>query len=340
MNAMWKGALCFVLIMVLTCALCAAQPSPTGTEPHAAVVTAIGLELEPIERTEEVRVLQFADFSTQAELQLQQKLFEGDLLEGRHKDLRLELQCNRGSRIRLSGEFRIAINARRDGQDCALNLLAGSVDVITDQKTEINAGGRIMGSVGTHYAVIAEGGRDSQSISLAVFEGAIELRNQERTMRIAQMSRLTLQHGAELQPTPISRTQYERQARLLAEFDTLKASRLRVNGAPELSPQETVARLARLNEAVLISPDDPLARLRLASAQSEMEIGGEAQFNLSRLEVSQGTIDKILVLSKRREGLGVEDQDEVVEFKLQRLPELERALEGFEARQLMQPHEG
>lgn len=329
-------SLATAMCLLWTSSPCIAQPAPTNDVPHAAIVNAIGLGLEPQTSTDEVFVLRFADFDVQTGLAVNEPLFEGDMIQGDREGLLIELRCNGGSLIKLSGRFRVALSARRAGQDCALNLLAGAVDVVTDERTEVNAGGRIMGSEGTRYAVDAWADNGATSVNLTVFEGAVSLRGAGEAQRIERMTTIALQsNAASAEPTAIPEAQLQQHARLLAEFDSIKAiEQMQVDGG-EVDAEATVAYYTQLNQAVLSAPDDPTARLQLALAQTAIDRPEAAQYNFKRLGVDEEQLlDEAVMQRFRQETIRlVPPSDQRIELLLRREPQLRQQLDSFRTQQ-------
>lgn len=314
---------------------CLAQPAPTSDEPHAAIVNAIGLGLEPQTSTDEVFVLRFADFDAQTGLAVNEPLFEGDMIQGDREGLLIELRCNGGSLIKLSGRFRVALSARRAGQDCALDLLAGAVDVVTDLPTEVNVGGRIIGSEGTRYAVDAWAETGATSVNLTVFEGAVSLRGAGEVQRIERMTTIALQSNASAEPTAIPEAKLQQHARLLGEFDSIKAIQTMQNDGDEVDAEATVQYYTQLNQAVLSAPDDPTARLRLALAQTAIDRPEAAQYNFKRLGVDEEQLlDEAVMQRFRQETIRlVPPSDQRIELLLRREPQLRQQLDSFRTQQ-------
>jgi len=300
---------------------------------HVAVVNAIGIGLAPVDQTADITVTRFADFAQLRGLRQDQPLFEGDMLDGGRDGLLVELRCNGGSLIKLSGRFRVALNARRDNQDCAINLFAGVIDVVTDRPTEVNAGGRIMGSAGTRYAVDTRVDNGSQAINLTVFEGAVSLRGLGEPKRIEQMTTVALRsNGAEVVQSEIPAAKLQQHARLLAEFDTVKASAMLRDRGAEIDTAETVQRFTQLNVAVLSSPASVDARLELASAQLRMNLQDEAQYNVTRLGVEQRTFQRVVAATPTRQLLeNPEASDARIKRLLQEQRDISRQLDRFRA---------
>lgn len=75
--------------------------------------------------------------------------------------LRVELSCPGGSRLRFAGPFRVQILAPRSGGGCAVELLAGEMEVVAEGGTEVRSGGLTVEGTGVRYALRVEEGAEA-----------------------------------------------------------------------------------------------------------------------------------------------------------------------------------
>src|SRR5262245_55277694 len=85
------------------------------------------------------------------------------------------LTCPGGSDVKLHGRFRTVIMPGAPGQDCALSLLAGSADMLTDQPTQVTSGETLMGSLRTVYSMRVTRAREAPQVECFVFDGEAEV---------------------------------------------------------------------------------------------------------------------------------------------------------------------
>jgi hypothetical protein len=97
-------------------------------------VTAI---VNRVKDTPAIRALRFA--TLEEEVRVNTIYQAGDELTGRGA-VDIELKCPGGTLVKFSGPFRAVIVVPEGPQDCAINLLAGRVDVIADRPTSVQSG--------------------------------------------------------------------------------------------------------------------------------------------------------------------------------------------------------
>jgi hypothetical protein len=245
-------------------------------------VTTLAKGDTPLRSTAEIRVSRFADFTETDSLAVGAELSEGDLLTALSPDLLLELTCPRGTQLHFSGGFRVLIGAAGE-DDCALSFLSGDLDVLTDEPTSVDAGGQVLGTHGTRYAVqLARSGGQAQQW-VWVFEGKLDVAGGRDRRTLA--SGRTLELSGELPPaeTAIPSEAIRHWAAAYARTDLVKA---RAAGVDFATPQGagTEAKLVSLYTKVLAAPDDSAARLDLAKVQVENRLGAAAAHNLKRID--------------------------------------------------------
>ena len=134
-----RRKLSFALAMILFVML------PGAAWPQAEV-TALASGTDPIDTTDELRLSRFADFSEETTVSVGTMLEVGDLLTSSSDTIDVELGCGEESVHRFSGGFRLLISSPLE-TDCAVDLLSGTVDVLTDAPAEVGAGDVTLGVV-------------------------------------------------------------------------------------------------------------------------------------------------------------------------------------------------
>jgi hypothetical protein len=288
-------------LLLAICAAVAAAQLPVSAQTAAQVrISALGLRLEPQQESTSVRLSRFADLTEVESVAVGTELAPDDLLTGLDEDLFVELRCTGGSLLRFTGKFRVLVRAAGDGVDCAVNLLAGKLDLLTDERTEVNSAGQVLGTEGTRYALRLQRTPAGPEQRVLVFEGKVEV-GEPRRQREWVAGGLTvtlLPEGPTAPPQAITAEEVDRWARLYARFDVIKAQAAGAELGAEGS-QAAAARLAPLHAAVLRQPDDPQARAELVEAQVTYRVADEARYNLERFAVDAGARE-LYQLDRRR----------------------------------------
>ncbi len=136
-------------------------------------VSAIGLDLEPISATEEIRHFRYEEGVELASLEVAAELAVGDLLTALVDELFLELTCPEGSLLRFTGRFMVQINPILEGEDCAVDFMDGALDVLTDGETEVCTGGVCLGTGGTRYGLRLDRAERAATRRVVVFDGGV-----------------------------------------------------------------------------------------------------------------------------------------------------------------------
>lgn len=249
--------------------------SPAATQ---VTVTNLSRDLEVLTETADVRCTLFASFE-EAGVVVGMQLEPGDLLASASGDVDLELTCPNGSLLRFSGSFRVLINPPEEGSDCAVNFLSGTLDVLTDQPTEVNAGGIVLGTEGTQYSVELIRGEQGVEEACSVYDGRVKWRTREvETQWLDGGRRLDWNRG-QYSEDEVGDAELNRVARRQARFDASKSMR---GGGLAEDPKAMAERLARLHYDVLTRPGDIDRRVELAKAQIDYQISGQATYHLGR----------------------------------------------------------
>ncbi len=243
-----------------------------GAATAQVTVTALGVGLDPIESTSDVR-LQHVDFTETESLEIGAELEVGELLTSLGEGLFVELSCPEGSKLHFTGTFQVLINPPGEDVDCAVRLDAGKLDVLTDTDTEVESGEVTLGSEGTRYAVRLDEASGKLERVL-VFEGEVTVETPERTGRIATGRTLSFENqGTGPREAAVTKAEIDRWAHLYARFNAIQA---KAGGA-----DPDIAELTRLHAKVLKRPQSRRPRTQLADAQASYQLA-EASYHRVR----------------------------------------------------------
>lgn len=263
----------FVLAALCPGAVGAAeQCSPDCTHPTKACICAIDAE--------EVAFTPIGGIDRHPP-QLRQALNPGDEIASADENAIVGLTCPGNSDVKLHGRFRAVIMPAAAGQDCALNLLAGNADVLTDNPTQVSSGETLMGSRRTMYGIRVSG---DATIECVVFEGLVGVQNLKTgTTRPLQANAKASWRGGQLLQygAPVARSDIADTTRVYARADVARAQAFGVS----IEDPDSFRRALQSNyAAVLARPDDPSARIQLAALQTIARISAPALYHLERAE--------------------------------------------------------
>jgi hypothetical protein len=166
-----------------------------------------------------------------------------------------------------------------------LQLLAGGVDVMAEEPTEINAGGVVLGSKGTQYAVHLRRTESGPVCEGVVFENDLLIRTRQKEIPLSTSRSWVFNFSTETgQQGDISERALKESAVIASRFDV---ARLRVDGvltparAADIERQES--ELVALHMEVLKAPANKDARLRLGTRQEKVGSIDSARYNLKRV---------------------------------------------------------
>ena len=204
----------------------------------------------------------------------------GDLLKS--NEARVKLECPPGSSVEvlLDPPFRVLIDVSEE-HACTIDLMAGDVDILTEEPTQVTSGGVEMGSVATQYAVTVARGGDRPQRTLVVFDGTVEVRRagDAEALRVTRGLKLIAQPAAALQLATIDSTDIDRAAYQYATFDVAAATKRGI----EIGDHDHATReLTTLYSQVLKNPDGKDARAALAKKQIALELPDRAVHQLNR----------------------------------------------------------
>jgi hypothetical protein len=281
-------------IAALACGLALAVPAAGQV-----TVSLLARGTSPVAAAEGLRAWRFGDPGEPAPAAVGSELAAGDLLSGAGADLLAELRCAAGSRLGLRGPFRLAVRAPAAGAACEVDLLAGTVDVLTTGRVEVHAGGMAVGGEGVRYAVelvrsdgapggpARNGGGPGSTVApsspaaspvsagtvalrVVVFDGRVEVSEAGSRVEVTAGQALGVA-GAAAGPAlaaahqaPLAGEELERWAGRFAAFDAAKA----LAAGSQLPADSLRANLTELHAAVLRAPGERGPRLELARAES------------------------------------------------------------------------
>ena len=215
-------------------------------------------------------------------LRLRQALDPGDEIGSTDQNAVVALTCPRNSFVNLHGRFRTIIMPPAQGQDCALNLLAGGAEVQTNSPTQVSAGTTLMGSKRTTYAMRIS---SDATVACMVFEGEVQIQNLATGAAPRSLGPLASASwkGGALQQfgAPIPQADLATTARVYARAETARARSLSI---PLSNPAALQRELETRHAAVLARPQDALPRIDLAGVQTRARITGPALYQLDLAE--------------------------------------------------------
>ena len=183
--------------------------------------------------------------------------------------------------MNLHGRFRTIIMPPAQGQDCALNLLAGGADVQTNNPTQV-ARRPLMGSKRTTYAMRIS---SDATVACMVFEGEVQIQNLATgapPRSLGPLASASWKGGALQQfGAPIPQADLATTARVYARAAPARARSL---GIPLSNPAALQRELETRHAAVLARPQDALPRIELAGVQTRARLTGPALYQLDLAE--------------------------------------------------------
>lgn len=207
----------------------------------------------------------------------------GDLLTS--AEARTKLECPPGSSVEvlLSPPFRILVDVS-DEHVCTIDLMAGDVDVLTEEPTEVTSGGVEMGSIATQYSVGVSRGGGQPRRTLVVFDGAVDVRRagEAEPVRVDRGSKLVAVPMVKPLITTMDDSDIKRAAVQYAVFDLAAATRA---GKEIDDLDQARLELTALHSKVLSNPDATDSRVALARMQIGLDLRGQAVQQLERANV-------------------------------------------------------
>jgi len=254
-----------------------------------AVVRTIIVGERPVRDTEAIHLSRFADFAVQKKIAVDTALQVGDLITTAAPDtnILLEIGCPANGRtlFRFSGAFRVVVLPPRADVPCVLQLLAGGVDVMAEEPTEINAGGVVLGSKGTQYAVHLRRTESGPVCEGVVYENDLLIRTTQKEIPLSTSRSWVFNFAtATGQQGDIPEGLLRQSAVIASRFDVARlrdAAVAKPVPAAEIERQES--ELVALHMEVLKAPANKDARLRLGTKQETVGSLASARYNLQRV---------------------------------------------------------
>ncbi len=200
---------------------------------HAqAIVRTVLVGERSVTDTDRVQLSRFADFAIEKKIAVGTTLEVGDLLSTAAPDTNvlLEVGCPANGRtvFRFSGAFRVVVLPPRADVPCVLQLLAGGVDVMAEEPTEINAGGVVLGSKGTQYSVHLRRTESGPVCEGVVFENDLLIKTRQKEIPLSTSRSWIFNFATEAgQQGDISERALRESAVIASRFDV---ARLTVDG--------------------------------------------------------------------------------------------------------------
>jgi len=265
-------------------------------------VTAIVEEAAPLESTEDVTVSRFADFTDELGIKLGTELEIGDMISSVSGKTNVELTCGDETVLRFAGGFRVLIDDSAEGTDCAIDFLSGTLDVITDQPTEVDTGAVILGSEGTQYSVELTRQDGKADRKLLVFDGKVNV-SAPGGVREKVESGVTWSLAAGRAAWgSVGVAELTKTSTRYAAFDASKANEPGMSGSAKAA---SVAQFSKLHYQVLSQPDDSQKRADLAKEQLKYSAAPQAVYHLQRANITTTEdFDRYAIDKKVLEGIG------------------------------------
>lgn len=210
-------------------------------------------------------------------------LLPGDLLSCTDEGVAVELNCPPGSAnsYSLASPFRVVIGVPSSGE-CHLDLLGGSLGVLTEAGTEVTAGGIEIRSVSTWYEVRVRRGAEGVEQEVDAFDDVVEVSLGDEVTELSDAG-LSFAGGAMRRVREISATEAARSATIYSRLELRKAE------AAGLAIEDRERALEELQAgyyAVMLAPRDQDRRLRLADTQLRYQVERKAVYHLEKAEAA------------------------------------------------------
>lgn len=255
---------------------------PGAARPQAEV-TALARGSDPLEESGDLRLSRFADASEETSVAVGTALEVGDLLSSVTGEIDVELTCGEETVLQFSGAFRVLIDDP-DATDCAVDFLSGSLDVVSDQPAEIDAGDVTLGSEGTEFAVELARTEEGSDHQLTVFDGKVNVfaEGSESPVEAGKTWRLAGK-GKEVVWGEVTEEAADRAAAIHARLDVARSV---AAGEQVADPKQAIEELKSRHKEVLLKPGDKDVRLSLAKAQLAYKQDLKAAYHLKRADVT------------------------------------------------------
>ncbi len=229
--------------------------------------------------TGDVRCIRYAEFK-QEEVYVDMTLKDYDELVSLSGGITVELRGPHNSRLTFSGRFRVLVMPL-DGQDCAINVLSGDADVLTDQRTTISSAGTILSSKGTQYGIRVSRTKEGPTQELFVYDDEVKVQSPTFKGILTPGQKLIISRAEPSQLTNIEWKDIQQTANVYARMD---ASKAQIVTGTQMSPKEVYLKLQTLYTKILTDPENAESRLELAIQQVNYSLATDAIYHLSRAE--------------------------------------------------------
>lgn len=253
--------------------LTAAAALLPGTAWGQATVITIAEGTLALDQTAKAVRVRLGSFETQP-LKKSDAVSVGDELRSESGGVEVELLCAGGSRITLSGKFRVIVSLTL-GRDCTVNLLSGKAHFVSEPGTGGTAGqaGVIsFSSESTWFEVSVTREGETLRQEVNVYEGTVTTASPTRRQKLnaRNKGKLVIAAGT-WQVTHVTAEDKSRTARLYTNVSLSKVP------PPLLADSKaTYADLYDAYTAVLAEPNRPEVRVRLGSTQLRYSLTSEA----------------------------------------------------------------
>jgi hypothetical protein len=271
-----------------------------------AVVRAVIVGENSVPVTDGVHLSRFADLTEEPRIAVDAALEVGDLFWATRSDVLLEIECPAKGRtpFRFSGPFRVVVLPPRPAIPCVLQLLAGGVDVRADEEaTEINAGGIVMGSKGTQYAVRLRRDSEGPVCDTVVYDDYLNVTPMGlETVQLPSNNGWTYNFATRRGSRgAISEQMVTQSASIATKFDLTRWRP--VPTAPDsVEAQRKAAEreLYALHVEVLTTPANQSSRAKLGNTQERFGITDGARYNLKRAGAFRADVRNLPETDSRR----------------------------------------
>jgi hypothetical protein len=232
-----------------------------------------------------------------------------DELRSESRTVVVELRCGTGTRVLLSGTFRVLVQPARSseaepgqpGAECVFRLSSGAVDVQADQPTEMDVGEATLGSRRTQYGVRIGGRRTASPYRVVVYEGDVTVRTGTGGPQRVRAGGAVAMTGGRLVPAEVSLPDLRLTADAFSQMDVAQV---------RLAPDSARAARSRLQQeylAVLSAPAEPQRRVQLAALQLQLQVPASASlYHLKRVPTadrsSRATVSYLTGIAYARTG--------------------------------------
>ena len=252
-----------------------------------AVVRTVIVDRQSVPGTDRVHRSRFADLAEEGRITIGTTLELGDLVWALDSSVLLEVECAPNARtlFRFSNGFRLVVLPPRPDVPCVVQLLAGGVDVRADDSTEVNAGGIVLGSRGTQYAVRLRRPPEGAVCDGVVYDDDLMVTPPGRaTITIRRSNGWTYDLAARRgRQGAVSAGMVRQSAEIATAFDLARMSPGGGRGTEDRRQAEE--QLLSLHIAVLTAPADQNVRSQLGRTQERFGIVDGAAYNLKRAGV-------------------------------------------------------